>query len=95
MTSQATIDAILEDAADGALDGNWSKADVQAALDSLSPTDVVYGDVQAVLEAYLAGSTSPDVATGGELQYTGLDILIALGSGIGLIGGGLVLRRRS
>jgi hypothetical protein len=94
-TSQATIDAILKDAADGTLDGDWSKADVEAALASLSPLDKQYSNVEAVLEAYIAGSTGPDVASGGSLAFTGADILIALSSGIGLIGGGLLLRRRS
>jgi hypothetical protein len=95
-TSQATIDEILKDAADGTLDGNWSKADVEAALAYLeaNPLQKQYSDVEAVLEAYLAGSAGPDVASGGDLAFTGVDILIALGSGIGLIGGGLFLRRR-
>jgi hypothetical protein len=95
-TSQGTIDEILKDAADGTLDGNWSKADVEAALAYLeeNPLQKQYSDVEAVLEAYLAGSAGPDVASGGDLAFTGADILIALGSGIGLIGGGLFLRRR-
>ncbi len=96
-TSQATIDAIIKDAADGTIDGNWSKADVQAALNYLlnSPLGKAYSDVDAILEAYLAGSGQPGVASGGSLAFTGVDILVALGAGVGLIGSGLFLRRRS
>jgi hypothetical protein len=102
-TSQSTIDAILSDAASGTLDGDWSKADVQAALAFLEsdPLSKQYSDYEAVLEAYLAGlgsggsGSQPGVASGGNLAFTGADILVALSAGIGLIGGGLFLRRRS
>jgi len=101
-TSQSTINAILADAASGTLDGDWSKADVQAALAFLEsdPLSKQYSDTEAVLEAYLAGlggggGGQPGVASGGNLAFTGADILVALSAGIGLIGGGLFLRRRS
>lgn len=101
-TSQSTIDAIISDAASGTLDGDWSKADVQAALGYLEsdPLSKQYSDGEAVLEAYLAGlggggGSQPGVASSGNLAFTGADILVALSAGIGLIGGGLFLRRRS
>ena len=95
-TSQGTIDKIIDDAADGTLDGDWSKADVEAALAYLlgDPLAKQYSDVEAVLEAYLAGSGDPGTGTG-DLAYTGANILVALTAGVGLIGGGLFLRRRS
>lgn len=96
-TSQSTIDAIIADAADGTLDGGWSKADVQAALAYLEndPLAKQYSDFEAVLESYLAGGGQPGVASGGNLAFTGADILVTLTAGIGLIGGGLLLRRRT
>jgi|GEM_PF-2318417 len=100
-TSQATIDEIIADAGSGTLDGNWSKADVEAALAYLEsdPLAKQYSDVEAVLEAYLAGGSAGDpgagTASGGNLAFTGADLLIALTAGGGLIGGGLLLRRRS
>jgi hypothetical protein len=100
-TSQATIDEIIADAGSGTLDGDWSQADVQAALAYLEgdPLARQYSDVEAVLEAYLAGGssggTSAGTASGGNLAFTGADILVALVAGGGLVGGGLLLRRRS
>jgi hypothetical protein len=102
-TSQATIDEIIADAGSGTLDGNWGQADVEAALAYLEgdPLARQYSDVEAVLEAYLAGGssggggTSAGTASGGNLAFTGADILVSLVAGGGLIGGGLLLRRRS
>lgn len=106
-TSQSTIDQIIADAGSGTLDGGWNKADVQAALAYLEsdPLAKQYSDVEAVLEAYLAGGSGDPGSSGGtggaatasagSLAYTGADILIALAAGGGLIGGGLLLRRRS
>jgi hypothetical protein len=92
--TQSTINAIVKDAQDGHLDGNWTKADVQAALNYVRnhPTDQAYSDAQNVLESFLSGS-EPGAGTG-NLSFTGSNLLLAFAAGIGLIGGGLLLRRR-
>ena len=92
--SQSTINAIIKDAQDGHLDGNWTKAEVQAALNYVRhhPTDQQYSDAEGVLEGFLSGS-EPGAGTG-NLSFTGSNLVLAFGAGIGLIGGGLLLRRR-
>jgi hypothetical protein len=93
--SQATIDAIIKDAADGQIDGNWTAAQVRAALAYLedNPTSSQYTDYAGELEDYLASLQSPGAAEG-ELAFTGAPLLLLLAGGAGLVGGGLVLRRR-
>jgi hypothetical protein len=92
--SQSTINAIVKDAQDGHLDGNWTKPEVQAALNWLrnNPISQQYSDVEGVLEGFLAGS-EPGAGTG-NLSFTGSNLLLAFGAGVGLIGAGLLLRRR-
>lgn len=92
--SQSTINAIVKDAQDGHLDGNWTKAEVQAALNYVRnhPINQQYSDVEAVLEGFLSGS-EPGAGTG-NLSFTGSNLVLAFGAGIALIGGGLLLRRR-
>jgi hypothetical protein len=92
--SQQTINAIINDASDGHIDGNWTKAQVQAALNYIrnNPTVNAYSNTEGVLEAFLSGS---EPATGtGNLSFTGSNLVLAFGAGIGLIAGGLLLRRR-
>jgi hypothetical protein len=93
--SQATIDAIIADAADGHIDGNWTAAEIQAALNYLrhQPLYYQYSDRQGVLEDYLAGLSAPKPATG-QLAFTGAEMLLIFGAGAGLIGSGIALRRR-
>ena len=93
--SQATIDAIIKDAADGKIDGDWSKAEVRAALAYLKnhPVDEQYSHTRGVLEDYLASLQAPG-AQSGELAFTGAPLLLLLAGGAGLIGGGALLRRR-
>jgi hypothetical protein len=96
-TSQATIDKIIKDAADGTIDGNYSAADIQAALDyaKANPTVVAYSNVAGVLGEYLASLQSPGAtSTGGELKFTGGELLAVFAAGAGLIGSGTLLRRR-
>jgi hypothetical protein len=97
-TSQATIDKILKDANDnGALDGTYSAADIQAALDfaKANPSVTQYSAVQGVLEDYLASLQSPGAANAGEeLKFTGGELLFVFAAGAGLIGSGTFLRRR-
>ena len=92
--SQDTIDAILKDAADGTIDGNWTSAQIRAALAFLedNPTYVQYSNLKGVLEDYLLSLQDPG-AQGGELAFTGGEVLLVLAAGAALIGGGLVLRR--
>ena len=93
--SQATINAIIDDARDGTIDGNWTAAEIQAALDSIknNPLLYQYSDLQGVLQDYLSGLSAPKPAVG-QLAFTGAELLLILGAGAGLIGSGIALRRR-
>lgn len=93
--SQATIDAIIKDAADGQIDGSWTAAEIDAALAYLEndPASTQYSDVKGELEDYLASLQDP-AAQSGELAFTGAPLLLLLAGGAGLIGGGALLRRR-
>ncbi len=93
--SQDTIDAIIEDAKDGTIDGDWTAAEIRAALDYLrnSATYEQYTDLEGVLEDYLASAQAPGDQEG-ELAFTGGEILMLLGAGAGLAGSGALLRRR-
>ncbi len=93
--SQATIDAIIADAQDGTIDGNWTAEEIQAALAYVqdNPTLDQYSEIQGVLEDYLASLQAPG-EQGGELAFTGSEVFVILGAGLGLIVGGLFLRRR-
>ena len=92
--SQDTIDAILKDAADGTVDGNWTKAEIRAALAYLedNPTYAQYSDLKGVLEDYLLSLQDPG-EQGGELAFTGGEVFLVLAAGAALIGGGVLLRR--
>jgi len=93
---QSVIDAIIKDAADGHLDGNWTAEQVRAALLYVqnNPLSVAYpGRVEGVLENYLASLQGPG-EQGGELAFTGGELILILGAGAGLIGSGALLRRR-
>lgn len=93
--SQGTIDAIIEDAQDGTIDGDWTAAEVRAALDYLrnNPIYQQYSDLEGVLEDYLASLQAPGEEEG-ELAFTGGEVLMLLGAGAGLAGSGALLRRR-
>ena len=92
--SQSTIDAIIKDASDGTIDGNWKVAQVRAALTYVqnNPLEQQYSAVQGVLEDYLASLQDPG-AQGGELAFTGGEVFLILAAGAALIGGGVLLRR--
>jgi len=92
--SQSTIDAIIKDANDGTVDGNWTVAQVRAALTYVqnNPLEQQYSAVQGVLEDYLASLQDPG-AQGGELAFTGGEVFLILAAGAALIGGGVLLRR--
>lgn len=92
---QSVIDAIIEDAKDGRIDGNWTAAEIQAALDYIenNPIYEQYSDLRGLLEDYLASLQDPGTQ-GGQLAFTGSEVLLILAAGAGLIGGGALLRRR-
>jgi hypothetical protein len=91
---QSVIDAIIKDAMDGTIDGNWTAAEIRAALAYIQDNPVYqqYSDLEGVLEDYLASLQSPG-EQGGQLAFTGGEIFLVLAAGAALIGGGVVLRR--
>jgi hypothetical protein len=91
---QSVIDAIIEDARDGTLDGTWKPAQVRAALAYLqdNPIEEQYGGPRGVLEDYLASLQDPGEQSG-ELAFTGGEVFLILAAGAALIGGGALLRR--
>jgi hypothetical protein len=93
--TQSTIDAIIADAKDGHIDGNWTTAEIRAALRYVenNPLMKQYTNVKGVLEDYLASLQGPG-EQGGSLAFTGGEIILILGAGAGLIGSGALLRRR-
>jgi len=92
---QSTINAIIQDAKDGHIDGNWTAAEIRAALAYVQNNPVLdqYSKIKGVLEDYLASLQAPG-EQGGQLAFTGGEIVLILGAGAGLIGSGAVLRRR-
>ena len=93
--SQATIDAIIKDAKDGHIDSSWTAAEIRAALAYAENNPVLsqYSHIKGVLEDYLASLQGPG-AQGGQLAFTGGEIILVLSAGAGLIGSGALLRRR-
>jgi hypothetical protein len=91
---QSTIDAIIKDAQDGTIDGNWTAAEIRAALAYIQndPLYQQYSNLEGVLEDYLASLQAPG-EQGGQLAFTGGEIFVILAAGAALIGGGAVLRR--
>jgi hypothetical protein len=90
-----TTEDIIKDAADGTIDGNYTAAQIRAALAAVqnNPTYLQYSDVEPILEDYLASLPSPGVQGGG-LKFTGGELMLLFGAGFGLMGSGLALRRR-
>jgi hypothetical protein len=93
--SQDTIDQIIQDANDGYIEGNWTAEQIRAALAYAEDIAVyeAYSKIKGTLEDYLASLQGPG-EQGGELAFTGGEIVIILGAGVGLIGSGAYLRRR-
>ena len=91
---QSVIDAIVKDAGDGTIDGNWTPAEIRAALAYVrdNPTLQQYGELEGVLEDYLASLQAPG-EQGGQLAFTGGEVFLVLAAGAALIGGGALLRR--
>lgn len=93
--ASSTTNAIIKDARDGHIDGNYTAAQVEAALSYVKsdPSLEAYTNIQGVLEDYLASLAAP-TAENGELMFTGGSTVVILACGLALMGGGLVLRRR-
>ena len=91
---QSVIDAIIKDAMDGTIDGNWTAAEIRATLAYIqnNPIYQQYTDLEGVLEDYLASLQAPG-EQGGELAFTGGEVFLVLAAGAALIGGGAMLRR--
>jgi hypothetical protein len=91
---QSTIDAIIADAQDGTIDGNWTPEEINAALAYIQDNPIYqqYSDLEGVLEDYLASLQAPG-EQGGELAFTGSAVFLILAAGATLIGGGALLRR--
>lgn len=91
---QSVIDAIVKDAMDGTIDGNWTAAEIRAAMAYIQDNPIYqqYSDLEGVLEDYLASLQAPG-EQGGELAFTGGEVLLILAAGGALIGGGALLRR--
>lgn len=87
---------IIKDAADGTLDGNYTAAQINAALALIrnNPTYLQYSDVEGVLEDYLASLPSPGVGAQGGLKFTGGALELLFGAGFGLMAIGLTLRKQ-
>lgn len=92
--SQSVIDQIIKDAGDGTIDGQWSAAQISAALAYIQDNPIYqqYSDLEGVLEDYLASLQAPG-EQGGQLAFTGGEIFLVLAAGAALIGGGVLLRR--
>ena len=92
---QSVINAIIKDAQDGTIDGNWTTAEIQAALDYIAnnPTLTQYSDIEGVLTDFLGSEQAPG-SQAGQLAFTGGQMVYILGAGLGLIGAGMVLRRK-
>ena len=91
---QSTIDAIIKDAQDGTIDGNWTAAEIRAALRYVqnNPTIQQYSAIEGVLSDYLASLQAPG-EQGGQLSFTGGEVFLIMAAGAALIGGGALLRR--
>ncbi len=91
----STTTAIIKDAQDGHLDGNYTAAQVQAALNYLKsdPSLLMYSNVEGVLTDFLSSQGAPAAQNGG-LMFTGGSTIVVFACGLALMGGGLLLRRR-
>ena len=91
---QSTIQAIIKDAQDGTIDGNWTAAEIRATLAYIQDNPIYqqYSDLEGVLQDYLASLQAPGTQ-GGQLAFTGSEVFVILAAGAALIGGGVLLRR--
>ena len=80
---QSVIDAIIKDAQDGTIDGNWTAAQIRATLAFIqnNPVYQQYSDLEGVLEDYLASLQAPG-EQGGQLAFTGGEVFLILAAGL-------------
>ena len=73
---------------------HWSAAEIRATLAYIqdNPLYQQYGDLEGVLEDYLASLQAPG-EQGGQLSFTGGEVFLIMAAGAALIGGGALLRR--
>ena len=93
--ASSTTTAIIKDAQDGHLDGNYTAAQVQAALAFLKsdPSLAAVHRRRGRAQDFLASLPAPAAQTGG-LMFTGGSTVVIFAFGLALMGGGLLLRRR-
>lgn len=93
--ASSTTAAIIKDAQDGHLDGNYTAAQVQTALAYVKsdPSLEQYTNVEGVLSDFLASEAAP-ASQNGSLLFTGGSTVVIFGVGLALMGSGLLLRRR-
>jgi len=91
----STTTAIIKDAQDGHLDGNYTAAQVQAALNYVkdNPSIIQYNNIEGVLTDFLSSQGAPAAQNGG-LMFTGVSSVAVFACGLALMGAGLLLRRR-
>jgi len=90
--STSTTDKIIRDAQDGTVDGDYTAAQLQAALGSpLLKTYGGNGGVEAVKSALGNGTTGN--ARAGNLPFTGAEVFTFAGLGGALVVVGFALRR--
>ena len=98
LAASSTTTAIIKDAQDGHIDGNYTAAQVRAALSYVKsdPTQQQYGDAEGVLQDFLASLPDAGVqgVQNGSLMFTGGSTVVLFAFGVALMGGGFVLRRR-
>ena len=86
---QSTIDAIIKDAQDGTIDGNWTAAEINATLayiqDNPSTSSIRTSRVSS--RTILASLQAPG-EQGGQLAFTGGEVFLVMAAGAALIGGG-------
>lgn len=92
MASAASVGQIIQDAKDGQIDGAYSQADLNAALDS--PLLLTYGGKNGVEGVKSALGTQTEGTSGsGDLPFTGAEMITFLVLGSTLLVAGFVLRR--
>ena len=92
---QSTIDAIIKDARDGTIDGNWTAAEIRAALAYVrtNPTLQAYSETSRVFSRTTWPACRRRENRAVELAFTGGEVFLVLAAGAALIGGGALLRR--
>ncbi len=90
-----TQDIVNDFLADGDLDGTYTQAELQAALDGTTEDQYLSADqvagLHAAINAELAALTAGEEE--GTFPFTGFEMAIALLGGAALLGGGVLIRK--